>query len=129
MVSVVRVLVGLLFLAAGVSKLRRRRSVRLTIERYRLLPSAVAGLAAILLGPAEVVVGAGLALSAAFTSVELAWFGAEALLVFFSLAIALALARGLDIPCGCGLLLGDHAITKTVLARNLALIGVLWLVK
>jgi hypothetical protein len=121
--------IGLLFAAAGVSKMLRRRSMRRIVEQYRLLPSAVVGLIAQLLGPIEVVVGSALALSPWWPAAGVAWIGAAALLVMFSLAIASALARGLIIPCGCGVLLGDHAITPLILARNLVLLVVLCLAR
>lgn len=125
MIHTIHLGIGLLFLATGVSKILRRSSVRLTIERYRLLPSAIVGPVAKLLGPIEVVVGSALALSLWFPPAGLAWIGAAALLVLFSLAISSALARGLIIPCGCGVLLADHTVTPTILARNLLLLVVL----
>lgn len=128
MTQAIRLGIGLLFFAAGVSKMLRRSSVRLTVERYRLLPSAIVGLAADLLGPSEVVVGSALAFSPWLPLARMASIGAATLLVGFSLAIGSALARGISIPCGCGVLLGDHAVTPSILVRNMTLLLILYLI-
>jgi Methylamine utilisation protein MauE len=127
--EIIRFGIGLLFFAAGVSKMLRRHSVQLTVKRYRFLPAATVGPAALALGPAEIVVGSALVVSPWLPSAGLAWIGAAILLTLFSVAIASALARGLVIPCGCGILLGDHAVTPLILARNLTLLALLFLVR
>jgi hypothetical protein len=127
MTETIRAAVGLLFLAAGVSKLQRPRSIWLTVERYRLLPIPLVGTVAFLLGPTEAAVGCGLMVSAWFPAIRVVWMGAAALLAVFTLAIASALSRGMNIPCGCGVLLGDHEITWLTLFRNLILLLVLYL--
>lgn len=130
MVEVIRLGMGFLFVAAGVSKVLRRSSVRLVVARYRLLPSVVVGPAAVSLGPFEVLVGLGLGVSPWFpAAARPGLFGAAVLLVTFSLAISSALARGISVPCGCGVLLGDHAITPAILLRNLLLLLTLYLVR
>jgi hypothetical protein len=45
-------------------------------------------------------------------------------LLIFSFAILSALVRGIEIPCGCGLVLNGHVITPATLTRNVLL---LWL--
>ncbi len=127
--EIIRFGIGLLFFAAGVSKMLRRRSVQLTVKRYRFLPAATVRPAALVLGPVEIVVGFALVVSPWAPPAGVAWIGAAILLALFSMAIASALARGLVIPCGCGILLGDHAVTPLILARNLALLAVLCLVR
>lgn len=125
----IRLAVGLLFVAAGASKLLRHHSIRRTVAQYRLLPGRVADLIAPLVGPAEILIGLALGLSPWLPLGGFSWLGAAAMLALFSLAIASALARGLNIPCGCGLLVGDHVITPATLARNLILLSLLWLAR
>jgi uncharacterized membrane protein YphA (DoxX/SURF4 family) len=116
---------GLLFLAAGASKLLRWRSVRHTVMQYRLLPSPGAGIFAWLIVPAELTAGALLMCSLWLPVHTVAWAIAGGLLALFSIAIGSALIRGIFIPCGCGWLLGNHTITPAALARNLLLIAAL----
>lgn len=129
MSMLIRLAVGLLFVTAGASKLLRSRSVRHTVAQYRLLPAWLTSIVASLVGPAELLIGLALGLSSWLPLGGLPWLGAAALLALFSLAIASALARGLNIPCGCGLLVGDHVITPVTLARNLILLSLLWLAR
>lgn len=123
--AAIRIGCGLLFVAAGGSKVRRVASVRQTLRNYALLPPAATRVLAPLLGPVEIVVGLLLVLSPWSPALAAARLGALALLVLFSGAIASALYRGIRIPCGCGLLLGDHVITGVTLLRNLALLTML----
>jgi uncharacterized membrane protein YphA (DoxX/SURF4 family) len=127
LVAAFRVTLGLLFLAAGGSKVLRVASVRHTMQRYRLLPMAVTRVVAPVLGPLEIVIGLALALSPWVPALGPARLMALALLALFSGAIGSALYRGLRIPCGCGLLLGDHVITAAALGRNLAVLTLLTL--
>ena len=55
--------VGLVFLQAALAKLRHRELLSGVIANYRLLPEALVAPAALLLAPAEIMVGAGLLLS------------------------------------------------------------------
>jgi Methylamine utilisation protein MauE len=49
--AIIQLGLGLLFIAAGISKLLRTRSVYNTVEGYRLLPSGGVKVVAWLLGP------------------------------------------------------------------------------
>jgi uncharacterized membrane protein YphA (DoxX/SURF4 family) len=126
-VAAFRVALGLLFLASGISKALRVASVRHTMQRYRLLPTAVTRVVAPILGPLEILVGLALVLSPWVPALAPVRLMALALLALFSGAIGSALLRGLRIPCGCGVLLGDHVITAATLGRNLALLTLLTL--
>jgi hypothetical protein len=97
------VLVALLFLAAGIDKLRHRDLLPGVIANYRLLPEALVAPAAWLLPPVELAVAAGLLLG------PLAGFGlmpalaATGLLLLFAAAMAINIGRGRrHIDCGCG---------------------------
>jgi uncharacterized membrane protein YphA (DoxX/SURF4 family) len=125
--AALRVMVGLIFVAAGGSKLLRVGAVRHTVQRYELVSTTAARALAPLLGPAEVLIGTALVLSPWAPALAPARLMALALLALFSGAIGSALYRGLRLPCGCGVLLGDHVITPATLWRNVALLAILLL--
>jgi hypothetical protein len=115
---------GSLFFAAGISKSLRTGSVRHIVAHYRLMPQPLVPVAASALGPIEAVAGVLLLTSLFLPIYAEAWAMTAGLLLMFSLAILSALARGIEIPCGCGLVLNGHVITPATLTRNLLL---LWL--
>jgi len=123
--AVVRLGLGLLFLVSGVSKFLRARSVERMVANYRLVPRALLPLFKRVLAPAEVAAGGLLWASIWLPVHALAWSLAAGLLLVFSVAVASALARGLEIPCGCGLLLNGHVITRATLERNMVLLSLL----
>jgi hypothetical protein len=123
--AVLRVALGLLFLTAGGSKFLRARSVGRMVASYRLVPRALLPIARKILAPVEVGAGVLLFASLWFPVYALAWTLAFGLLLAFSVAVASALARGLEIPCGCGLLLNGHVITRATLVRNVVLLSLL----
>lgn len=118
---------GLLFLAAGISKCLRQRSVRLAVANYRLMPARAVPAFSQLLALLEIIAGVLLLLSPGLPTYRLGWIMATGLLALFCLAIGLALLRGLRIPCGCGLLLNGHVLTPATLLRNLLLLALLLL--
>lgn len=96
--TILRVLVGGVFVAAGAMKIVEPAQFATDIANYRLLPYATVNLAAITLPWIEVVAG--------LLLVTGVWTRASALVVtglcvVFLAAIAQALARGLDVRCGC----------------------------
>ena len=123
--TIIRSVFGLLFLASGASKLLRARSVERIIAAYRLLPRSLLPIARRLLGPAEIAAGALLLASLWLPIYLLGWILAFGLLLGFSIGQAAVLARGLEIACGCGLLLNGHVVTRVTLARNLGLLSLL----
>lgn len=129
--SILRVLLQLffggLFLASGISKHLRPRSILHMVESYRLLSPSAVPLVAGLLAPAEVAAGALMLSVPWLPTLWPAWLLTASLLSLFTLAIATALWRGLRVPCGCGLLLNGHVITVATLVRNLALLATLGL--
>ena len=101
-----RFLVGGAFVLAGVLKIAAPAKFAIDVSNYRLLPHELINLVAIVLPWIEVVAG-GFVLAGI-------WLRASALLitsmtVVFFLAIVSALARGLNIECGCfGTVGGKH---------------------
>ena len=121
-----RIVVGALFVVAGVLKLGAGAAFVEEIANYQLA-SGLAGLMAIALPSVEVLVGVVLAVG------PRAWcragmLAAALLLVAFTAAMASALARGIDLRCGC---FGSESATVSgwTIARNvglLALVGAAW---
>ena len=118
---------GALFVVAGVRKLTDPVQFAIEITNYRLLPQ-LAPYLAVLLPAVEIAAGAGVVL------LPRAWRQASALvlsalLLAFTVAIALALSRGINIDCGC---FGGNTgpISGFTVARDLALLAaaafVLW---
>jgi putative oxidoreductase len=122
---------GGLFVVAGALKLGDPAAFAQQIANYQLVP-ALAPYLAILLPPVEVVAGLALAAGPA------RWRQAGALVLalltaMFTVAVASAAARGLDISCGC---FGDPGSASgpvgwLTVARNLTLLvlltGTMWI--
>jgi uncharacterized membrane protein YphA (DoxX/SURF4 family) len=101
-----RLVVGGAFVAAGVLKLADPAKFAVDVSHYRLVPYELLNLVAILLPWIEVTTG-GCVLAGV-------WLRAAALVItsltaVFFVAIVSALARGLNIECGCfGTVGGQH---------------------
>ena len=97
-VSVLRVVLGAVFIVASLDKIQNPEAFATSIANYRLLPYTVINGIAIVLPWLEVITGILLVLGVWIkASTMIVW----ALLFAFSIAISQALARGLDISCGC----------------------------
>jgi len=116
-----RILLGGVLAVAGIGKLANHRTFALIVRSYKLVPEASVGALCWLLPLAELVLAALL-----FSGTLLPWaaLGAAGLLVVFSLAISVNLARGhRDKPCGCCGNANGKGIGWHVVLRNLGLIG------
>ncbi len=94
----VRIYLGVVFIAASLYKISEPSQFALSIATYDILPLGLVNLMAILLPWLEVITG--ITLIAGF------WTRASALcilgmMVMFTAAIAIALARDLHMSCGC----------------------------
>lgn len=96
--ALLRLAVGLLFLAASWDKLLHPQAFARIIEGYQILPDALVPAAAVLLPWLEVLVGALLVCNIWTPG---AAFLANALLLGFWASLTINWARGLDINCGC----------------------------
>lgn len=94
-----RMLVGTVFLVFGIEKLNALTIFGGSIAAYQLVPSELANILAILFAWTEVVVGVLLFAGAAIRGSALV---AGSMLALFIVVISIALARGLEIDCGCG---------------------------
>ncbi len=116
-----RVSLAGVFIYAGVQKLLDPAGFALEISRYELLPEASAYVAAALPG-VEVVLGASvLALPALWR--RAAALGLLALMLAFTGAALTAIARDLNIDCGC-FGEGGGPITWLTIVRDVALVAV-----
>ena len=112
-----RIIVGGAFILAGVLKIAGPAQFAVAVSNYRLVPHQLINLVAIVVPWIEVV--AGLCVLAGF------WLRSGALIVtaitaIFFFVITSALARGLDIECGCFGTIGGKNIGLQNLAIDLA---------
>ena len=128
----IRLLLGILLLSVGVSKLSHLRQFQRGIQDYHIVPSllekklALTALLSLGIPLAELI--AGLGLISGFWLVP-AIMLTLALFVVFSAAIILNLARGRrDLSCHCGGVIGNHLISWWLVGRNgLLIIGLVLL--
>src|SRR5437016_7292802 len=109
----VRLVVGVMLTFAGISKQFDRVAFRQAISRYRLVPPRFLSALATFLSISEVVLGVGLLIGVAVVPMS---FLSTALLLAFTMAVWIALARGERIPCGC---FGNDV--STIISRRTAL--------
>jgi uncharacterized membrane protein YphA (DoxX/SURF4 family) len=93
-----RVALGVVFVVASLDKIAHPLAFAASISHYRLVPHELVNAMAICLPWIEIVCGAALCLGLGVRANALV---ACALLAVFIAAIVSALARGLDINCGC----------------------------
>lgn len=117
--------IGLLFLTAGLTKLRHRAVLPGVIANYRLLPEALVAPTASLLPIVEIALGLLLVSGLAPLPVVTA---AAGLLGLFAVAMAVNLARGRrQISCGCGRLDLRQMLSWALAWRNVGLAALLLL--
>ncbi|XPV77446.1 MAG: MauE/DoxX family redox-associated membrane protein [Desulfovibrio sp.] len=115
-----RIVIGIIFLYSGATKLMDLNGFALAIANYQLIPADFAPLAGTFLASLEVICGLALILNMYTVGSTLIII---ALLVVFMAALSSALYRGLDINCGCFTTSSDATsdIQQTLL-RDLALL-------
>ncbi len=115
-----RCVLALLFATAGWHKLSNQTRFASTLEAYRLLPTWLAKRLARGLPVLEITI----ALSLLLPVHRLAALGAAALLLLYSVAFAINLARGRrDIDCGCYGSAAKIPLDVMLLARNALLVA------
>jgi uncharacterized membrane protein YphA (DoxX/SURF4 family) len=123
--TALRLIVGGVFVYAGVIKILDPAGFASDVANYRLLPHSLVNLLAITLPWVEVVAGTLLTLGI--------WGRASAMVVtlmtcVFLVAITQAIARGLDIRCGCFGTVEARQVGLTTLLTDVALMaGATWL--
>jgi putative oxidoreductase len=120
----VRLVLGGLFLYAGLSKIDQPYHFAAAIQAYQLLPQFLVGLTAVLIPWIETVSAIALLLGRKPRSALITFM---ILLAIFIVIIGFTMFRGLDIDCGCGLL-ANRQVGWLVLAEDGALLLVIaWL--
>jgi len=116
-----RVILGVIFLYAGIVKILDPGGFAQSIYNYQILPGRLINAVAIVLPWVEVLAGAGLVAGILIPGASLIVTG---LLFVFFCALGISLMRGLDISCGCFSTL-DKAdpVTWMYLFRDGVLIG------
>jgi hypothetical protein len=113
-VIAVRTLTALVFLSAGIAKMRNWTAFEGVIANYRLLPAFAVRPVTYLLPPFEILTGVAL-----LTSVPQADWSAAGLLSVFAAAMAINLARGRSqIDCGCFNSALKQHLRWSLVARN-----------
>lgn len=115
-----RLAVGGVFLFACWDKLLHPAAFAQAVDHYHLVPYALLHPFAHGLPVLELVIGLALVLGIARRGAALL---AAVLTLVFMIAIASALARGLDISCGCFHTDGGHAVGVSLLVRDLVLLA------
>ncbi len=113
--------VGLVFLYASLDKLQHPGAFAQAIANYRLVPMPLLHPFAVYLPVVEALTG--LALLAGWQRRGAALLCSLMTLVFI-IAISSALARGLDISCGCFHTEGGHGVGQDLLFRDVGLLAV-----
>jgi uncharacterized membrane protein YphA (DoxX/SURF4 family) len=120
---VLRVAMGALFVAAAWPKLTDPTAFATSVSNYRMLPVPVERVLALVLPPLELFAGIALIVGVLDAGASVVVFS---LMVVFTAAVGTALARGLDISCGCFDTEGGPKVGVAKLAENVGLTAVAW---
>ena len=116
-----RIVLGIVFLYASFEKIRDPGNFAGNIQNYQLLPYSITNLFSIFLPWVELYVGACLILGIFVDGAALLSTG---MMVMIIIALGQALARGLDIECGCfsqeGSLVGLNTLLRDLIWLSMA---------
>jgi len=117
-----RLIVGGLFLYAGILKLADSQALADSISSFQILPSGFINLLALVLPVLEILLGLGLLSGYRLRACS---FGVCALLGIFLIALGQAAMRGLSVDCGCFGSGGTNSSFSLLIAlfRNLLLLA------
>jgi len=116
-----RLALGGVFIVASLDKIAHPAAFALAIRNYQILPNAVSNLFAITLPWIELAAGVLLILGVKCRSNAVILSG---LMLVFNVALLLALARGLNINCGCFDVDAKEAINGWYILRDLSLLAI-----
>jgi cation diffusion facilitator family transporter len=128
-----RIILGLIFIAAGIPKILYPAEFAAAVYNYRILPDALVNIVALALPWVEVLVGGMLIVGVWMPGAVMIY---TLLMLVFITALGYNVARGLDIHCGCfsptsGELISFWTITRDVaiLLMSLYLFFAVWVKK
>jgi putative oxidoreductase len=116
-----RWVIGAVFVAAALPKIVDPASFAVDIDNYRMLPERAAELLAVALPVAELVIAAALITGIHARGAAIA---AAGMLSVFALGMAQAMARGIDLECGCFGSATETPVSALTILRNAAMIVV-----
>jgi putative oxidoreductase len=114
-----RIILAAVFIFAGMEKIINPEGFAVSIDNYKLLPTAAVNIAAITLPWIEVAAGLLLLFGTAVKESALLING---MLVVFIAAIGISIARGLNIDCGCFGTAGGSQVGFLKLLENSSLL-------
>ena len=112
----IRLILGVTFVVASIDKIIHPDGFAQSIYNYRMLPDSTINLMAIIMPWLELVCGV-LIMVGVFLRGSAFWIGL--MLLIFIIALSSALARGLDISCGCFSVEGGHGVDIGLLVRDI----------
>ena len=117
-VLVLRWIVAAVFLAAAIPKVLDPASFATDIDNYRIVPDALIGPIAVALPLIETIVGLALLTGIYARGAAIV---ASGMLVAFALGMIQAIARGIDLDCGCFGHMVEAQVSWLTVARNVVL--------
>lgn len=117
---ILRLALGAIFIYAAVGKIADPGRFAGDIAAYRLLPVFTVNILALVLPYVEILTGLGLVIG---IWVDAAGAIASALLTIFLIAALSAMARGLNIECGCFTLSGAGKVGWDLIARDILMLS------
>jgi uncharacterized membrane protein YphA (DoxX/SURF4 family) len=118
LVVVLRWVVAAVFLAAALPKISDPTSFATDIDNYRMVPDALIGPIAVALPLLEALVGVALITGVHARGAALV---ASGLLVAFAAGMVQAIARGIDLDCGCFGHVVETRVSWLTVTRNVVL--------
>lgn len=121
----IRIILGVLFIYSAITKITDLDYFAKSLYNYRLLPEELLNFFALIIPWLELIVG--LLLIIGIYTRESALLGSILMIIFIG-AVGIALARGLDIECGCfGTRDGSRVGFLKIIEDVLILLGFIWL--
>ena len=118
-IAITRIYLALLFILSGLDKINDLSGFAQSIENYKLLPISVVNILAIIIPWFEVVAGGLLLVGIYIRENSIIIF---TLLLVFTISIASAVMRNLDIDCGCQGTFDGQKVGMLKIIENTALI-------
>ena len=117
-ITLLRIALGVLFIMAALPKIQDPEGFAKSVENYHLLPESAGRALALVLPVLELIAGVLLIVGLFDAGASLLIF---LMMVVFTVAVGSALARGLDITCGCFDTEGGKKAGLGKIAENIAL--------
>lgn len=118
-IAILRIYLALIFILSGLEKINDLNGFAQSIENYKILPMALINITAITIPWIEVITGALLLLGINIKENSLIILF---LLLIFTTALIIALAKGLNINCGCQGAAYMQKINVTKIFENISFI-------